>query len=149
MSVQKFQPLNVIYIRGSLCINIGDVNQFIGHCLIPNIIRSTVYFYLSCLYISLSCLRWRFIDYFTFYCPKISYWKNWTWFQIHLSRFKPRGRLSLNAEAESENEVEPVESIVQTTVDPRDNDVTEPTPRTSFVPQENKINGRHNLETWW
>ena len=66
-------------------------------------------------------------------------------FQIHLSRFKPRGRLSLNAEAESENEVEPVESIVQTTVDPRDNDVTEPTPRTSFVPQENKL----MVDTTW
>ena len=52
----------------------------------------------------------------------------------------------MTAEAESENEVEPVESIVQTTVDPRENEVTEPTPRTSFVPQENKLaNDVHNF----
>ena len=52
----------------------------------------------------------------------------------------------MTAEAESENEVEPVENIVQTTVDPRENEITEPTPRTSFVPQENKLaNGIHRF----
>ncbi len=45
----------------------------------------------------------------------------------------------MTAEAESENEIEPVENIVQTTVDPRENEITEPAPRTSFVPQENKL----------
>ena len=37
MSVQKFQPLIVIYRRIILCIIIGewDVHQFIGLCLIP------------------------------------------------------------------------------------------------------------------
>ena len=34
-SVQTFEPLMVIYSRGNLCIIIGDVNQFVGHCLIP------------------------------------------------------------------------------------------------------------------
>ena len=35
LSVYNFQPLIVIYRRGILCIIIGGVHQFIGHCLIP------------------------------------------------------------------------------------------------------------------
>ncbi len=36
LSVQMFQPLIIIYIKGLiLCIIIGDVHQFIVHCLVP------------------------------------------------------------------------------------------------------------------
>ncbi len=33
--LQTFQPLIFIYRRGNLSIIIVDVNQFVGHCLIP------------------------------------------------------------------------------------------------------------------
>ena len=35
LSVQSFKPLIVIYRRGSICIMIGVVHKFFGHCLIP------------------------------------------------------------------------------------------------------------------
>ena len=34
-----FQLLIVIYRRGILCIVVWDVNQFIGHCLIPGLTK--------------------------------------------------------------------------------------------------------------
>ena len=36
LSVQKFQPLILIYRRGDFVCRIEDVHQFIGHCLIPS-----------------------------------------------------------------------------------------------------------------
>ena len=35
MSIQTFQPLIVIHRRDNFVIIIGDIHQFIGHCLIP------------------------------------------------------------------------------------------------------------------